>query len=121
MGKRVVKTVDDAMRAIAELQPEGFTVYFEVDRSFSRSGGRTSESIDFRVWGWREGGSHKDMPQIRAHSPADIVRKFIAEFLPATRPKAETPPGPIRGHLNGRQPLRLTHEPQPFRPGELFG
>ena len=118
MRKRVVKTVDDAARAIAELQPDGFTIYFEFARGLTRDGaGRTSELIEYHVWGWKDGGASRDWPRLTAHSPADIVRKFIAEFLPLARPK---PPPPIRGHVNGRRQPRLEYEPmQPFRAGEI--
>jgi hypothetical protein len=118
MRKRIIKTVDDAAKAIAELQPEGFTVYFEFTRGFSRDGGHTSELREFHVFGWKTAvsGSHKDYPRITAHTPADIVRKFLSEFLPATRP---APPPKIRGHVNGKQVPRLGFDPMPaFDPTE---
>lgn len=114
-SRRTIKTVDDAQRALVDLTPDGLTVALDYHYSWSREDGHTFIVTEFRAHVYRS-ARHSDLREfgtIKAHSPVELVRKFIETILPLIAPK---PPAPPRRGIPGKTVPRLTYQPV----GDLF-
>jgi len=108
MTRRTIKTVDDARQALVDLTPEGFTVSLDFHYSHSIERGHTFIHVDYRVYAYKAGQAIDRFPGVTAHTPAGIVREYLAKVVPLFNPPPEVP-GPIRGHVNGKTVRRLTY------------
>jgi len=106
--RRVIKTIDDAQRALVDLTPDGYSLSFDFHFSWSRERGQTFTHVEYRAAVYARGIGHL-VAEVHAHGPFEIVRLFLDKVLPAIR--ARETPGPIRGRVAGSRQKRLTHDP----------